>query len=69
MNYIGNDIVKPFKVKIISYSERVREMHDLAKYTHPPLIKDERYKVDNWTVQNQESTASEIWLEIKDGLP
>ena len=31
MKYICNDIVKPFKVKILLYYKRVREMHDLAK--------------------------------------
>ena len=31
MNYVCNNIVKPFKVKILCYAERVHEMHDLAK--------------------------------------
>ena len=29
MKYVCNDIVTPFKVKILPYSEHVREIHDL----------------------------------------
>ena len=36
MKYICNDIVKPFRVKILRYTERVIEMHELAKYIPPP---------------------------------
>ena len=39
MKYVHNDIVKPFKVKILRYDERVREMHDLVKYLTPPSMK------------------------------
>ena len=31
IKYIFNDIVKPFKVKILRYAKRVKDMHDLAK--------------------------------------
>ena len=41
IKYIRNDIVKPFHVKILRYSERIGEMHDLAKYLPPPSIKGE----------------------------
>ena len=69
MKYVCNDILKPFKVKILRYAKRVREMHDLAKYLHSPLIKGEISKADNWTVWNQEFTDSEVQLAMKDGLP
>ena len=36
MKYVRNDIVKPFKVKTLRYAERVRDMHELAKYLPPP---------------------------------
>ena len=35
MKCIHNDIVKPFKFKILHYAKRVRDMHDLAKYLPP----------------------------------
>ena len=41
MKYVRNDIVKPFKVKILRYSERAHEMNDLDKYLHPPSMKRE----------------------------
>ena len=69
IKYVCNDILKPLKVKILRYDERVREMRDLAKYLHPPSIKGASTMVDNWNVCNQELTASDIRLEIKDGLP
>ena len=34
MKYIRNDIVKPLRIRILRYSENVRDMHDLEKY--PP---------------------------------
>ena len=69
MKYVCNDIVKPFKVKIIRYTKHVREMHYLSKYLPTPLMKGESVKSDNWTVFNQEFTASEVRPSIKDGLP
>ena len=69
MKYVCDDIVKPFKVKILRSSERMHETHDLAKYLPPPSMKGESAKADNWTVCNQEFTDGEVWLEIKDGIP
>ena len=66
MKYVRNDIVKPFKVKIIRYAERVREMNDLAKYLPPPSMKGESAMSYNWNVRNQELTASDLRLAIKD---
>ena len=31
MKYDRNDVVKPFKVKVLHYAKRVRDMHDLTK--------------------------------------
>ena len=69
MKYVRNDIVKPFKVKILCYSERAHEMKELDKYLHPPLIKGVISEADNCTVRNQDFTASEVRLAINDGLP
>ena len=67
--YVRNDIVKPFKVKVLCYSKRVREMHDLAKYLPPPLMKGESAMSANWSVCNEEFTTSDLQLAIKDGYP
>ena len=48
--YIHNDIVKPFRVVILQYAERVCEMHDLAKYLPPPLTKGQEYNDADWDV-------------------
>ena len=41
MKYVRNDIVKPFKVKILCYAEHIRGMHDLEKYLPQPSRKEE----------------------------
>ena len=60
IKYICNDIVKPFKVKMLQYNEHVFEKHDLAKYLPPSLMKGESNEADNCTVRNQEFMASVI---------
>ena len=69
MKYVHNDVVKPLKVKILHYTKRVCNMHDLAKYLPPPLTKGDSSEAANRTVRNQEFTASEVRLAIRDGLP
>ena len=69
MKYVRNDIVKPFRVKILLYAERVREMHELAKYLHPPSMKVEISMAANWAFRNEEFATGDLKLAIKDGLP
>ena len=68
MNYVCNDIVKPFTVRIIHYAKSVLDMHDLAKYLPPPLMKRESAMSYNWRVCNKDFTISDIRLAIKDRL-
>ena len=53
MKYANNDIVKTFRLKIIRYAERIREMQDLEKYLHPTLMKGEIAMESNWNVRNK----------------
>ena len=53
LKYIRNDIVKPLCIKILRYAERVRDMHDLAKYLPTPLMKGDIAEAANWTFHNQ----------------
>ena len=53
LKYIRNDIVKPFRVVILRYANRVQEMHDLKKHLHPPSKKGGGYEPDNWKVQDK----------------
>ena len=48
-----NDIVKTFKVSILHYSERVHEMHDLAKYLTALSKKGGDYDQAYWTFRNK----------------
>ena len=36
LKYVHNDIVNPFRFRILRYVECVREMHELSKYLPPP---------------------------------
>ena len=69
MKCVCNEIVKLFKVKILCYVERIREMHDLEKYLPPPYMKRESVMADNWNIRNKEITTSDLRLAIKDGIP
>ena len=69
MKYAHNDIVKPFKDKIICYAERVCEMHDLSNYLPPHSIKGDSAMAANCNVHNEKFTASDIRLAIKHGIP
>ena len=69
MKYVRNDIVKPFKIKTLRYAEHVREMHDLSKYLPSPLMKVESAMADHFKVRNENFTASDLRLAIKDGFP
>ena len=65
MNYIHNDIVKPFKIKILRYAERMCEMNDLANYLPPPSMKGKSAEEANWNVRIQEFMVSGIQFAIK----
>ena len=67
MKYFRNDIVKPFKVKILCYAKQVHEMHDLAEYLPPPLLKVDSTMESNCSLLNKEFTTSDIQLDIKEG--
>ena len=43
VKYAHNDIVKPFRVVILHYAERVHKMHYLDKFLPPPSKKGDAY--------------------------
>ena len=69
MNYVCNDNVKPFKIKIHRYAERVREIHDLEKYLPPISMKGDSEMAASWSICNKELTISDLQLVIKEELP
>ena len=42
--------MKPLRVGIIQYYERVSEMHDIDKFMPPNLKKGNVYDMEDWTV-------------------
>ena len=51
--YIHNNIFKLFIVDILHYAEQVHEIHELAKYLPPPLMKGIGFESDNWDVREK----------------
>ena len=52
MKYIHTYTLKPFRVSILQYVERIRDMHELDKYLPPPSNKCDIYGEANWRVRN-----------------
>ena len=68
LKYNRNNIAKPFRVRILRYAECVQEMHDLAKYLSPFLVKGEiLMKLVGKSAKK--FSIHEIQVAIKDGLP
>ena len=61
--------MKPFRVGILHYAERVQEKHNLAKYLPPLLMKVERNESANLGVSDKELSDNEICVSINYILP
>ena len=61
-------IVKPFRVEILQYSERVCKIHALAKYLPTPSTKGGEYDQADWTVCGKELYEHEICMVDRDGI-
>ena len=60
--------MKPFRSGILPYAKRVREIHDLAKYLSPPLMKGVSFDSASWDVCGKEFSKQDIHVATKDGL-
>ena len=69
VKYIHNDIVKPFRFGILQYSERVHEMHNLAKYLPPPSKKGVGFEEASGDVRDRKINKDVIRVDTKDRLP
>ena len=61
--------MKPFKVGIIKYNERVREIHNLEKYLPPPLMKGQEYNEADWEVRDKGLSDNNIRVTTRNKLP
>ena len=68
VKYLHNDIVNPFRVGITQYAEHVRDMHYLAKYLPPTLMKRDEYNQSYWAICNKEFYKYEIRVATKNGI-
>ena len=68
LNSICKDIVKPFCVGILCYTDNVQDMYNLAKHLHPPSVKGDIFEADSCKVRYKEYSVHDIRVAIKDGL-
>ena len=68
IKYIHDNILNPFRLSILQYSERVRQMYDIDKVLPPHPKKrgelDQKYQ----SVHNKQFTEDEIRVATKDAL-
>ena len=69
VKYIQNEILKSFRVVILQYAERVREMHEPANYLPPPLMKGIGFEEASLYVRDKELRKDVIRVATKDGIP
>ena len=60
MKYVRNDIVKPFKVKILCYDDFVRDIHEQANYLPPPSMKGKSAMPYKWSFRNKDFTTGDL---------
>ena len=69
LKYICNDILKPFRVRILCYDECAQEMHEIARYPPRPSTKGEIFEAASWKVRDKELSVHDIRVDIKYGIP
>ena len=60
LDCIHNDIVNPYRVSILHYVKRVRNMHDIDNFLPLPSRKGDKFDQENWKVRNKEFSDDEI---------
>ena len=61
--------MKPFRVSILQYDERVCKMHNLAKYTTRHFTKGREYYDADWAVCDNEFSDNEFGVATRKRLP
>ena len=61
--------MKPFRLGILQYAERVREMHDIVKFLPSPSKNGYEYDQVDWNVRDKEFSEGDICVATKDSFP
>ena len=69
VKYINNNIVKPFRVKILQQDKFVCEMHDLSKYLTLSSNKGDIFDKAYWRFRYRDLAEDEISFTKKYGIP
>jgi hypothetical protein len=70
IEYLQQNIVKPFKWPMVQYIVRIREMFDYCMYRQPHSFKDQSFKEAEWDERDKPAPEKIIRKKaIKDGLP
>ena len=68
LHYLMTDIVKPYKMSMIDFVERLRTLFDMKRYLQPPSMRNETSEEANWDARDLASTEITIRKAIRDGL-
>jgi hypothetical protein len=69
IEYLQQNIVKPFKWPMVCYIGCIREMFDYCLYLQPHSFKDQSFKEAEWAERDKPAPEKLIRKAIKDGLP
>jgi len=69
IEYLQQNIVKPFKWTMVQYISRVREMFDYFMYLQPHSLKGQGFLEAKWDKRDEPPPEEVIRKAIKDGLP
>ena len=64
-----NDIVKPYRLGIIQYTERALVIHYLYKCLTSPLQKGDEYDMAYWTIFLKKKSKNKILVVTNGGIP
>ena len=69
VKFIHNDIVKPFGIGIIQYTERFWDMQDISKYLPPHSNKGGYFEQTDWDIRDKYFNEDVIHIATKDWIP
>ena len=68
MHYLQTDIIKPYKMSMIDFVERMRTLFKMKRYLQPPSMRNETSIDADWDTRDKAVTEITIRKALRDGL-
>ena len=68
MKYIKNNIKKPYKVRVLHYTDHIRDMHGMDSCLSRYIKKVQEYHVADWGTRNKPFNEEKNIIATRDGL-